>query len=99
MTFIDLFYLNDRLVKENRFTENQWTDIINEGFMHSNEWGFDKAVEDFYIHWLGFDYSDCENFITDIQSGDHNAMETFISDVYNYFSSIPIYKSNFLRKF
>ena len=87
MTFIDLFYLNDRLVKENRFTETQWTDIINEGFMHSNEWGFDNAVEYFYTRCLGFDYADCEDLITDIQNGDGDGFERFIDDVSYYFNN------------
>lgn len=87
MTFIDLFYLNDRLVKENRFTEEQWTDIINEGFTHSNEWDFDNAVEEFYTHWLGFDYADCEDLITDIQNGSSDGFERFIDDVSYYFNN------------
>lgn len=87
MTFIDLFYLNDRLVKENRFTEEQWTDIINEGFTHSNEWDFDNAVEEFYTHWLGFNYADCEDLITDIQHGDGDGFERFIDDVSYYFNN------------
>ena len=87
MTFIDLFYLNDRLTKENRFTEEQWTDIINEGFTHSNEWDFDNAVEEFYTHWLGFDYADCEDLITDIQNGDDDGFERFIDDVSYYFNN------------
>ena len=87
MTFIDLFYLNDRLAKEKRFTKEQWTDIINEGFTHSNEWGFDNAVEEFYTHWLGFDYADCENLITDIQNGDGDGFERFIDDVLYYFNN------------
>ena len=87
MTFIDLFYLNDRLAKEKRFTEEQWTDIINEGFTHSNEWSFDKAVEDFYIHWLGFDYADCEDLITDIQNGDGDGFVRFVADVSYYFNN------------
>ena len=87
MTFIDLFYLNDRLAKENRFTEEQWTDIINEGFTHSNEWDFDNAVEEFYTHWLGFDYADCEDLITDIQNGSSDGFERFIDDVSYYFNN------------
>ena len=87
MTFIDLFYLNDRLVKENRFTEEQWTDIINEGFTHSNEWDFDNGVEEFYTHWLGFDYADCEDLITDIQNGSSDGFERFIDDVSYYFNN------------
>ena len=87
MTFIDLFYLNDRLAKEKRFTEEQWTDIINEGFTHSNEWCFDNAVEEFYTHWLGFDYADCEDLITDIQNGDGDGFERFIDDVLYYFNN------------
>lgn len=85
MTFIDLFYLNERLAKENRFTKDQWTDIIDEGFSRSNEWHFDEDVEIFYTGWLGFDYEDCEDLITDIQNGAGSALERFVQDIIYYF--------------
>ena len=87
MTFIDLFYLNDRLIKENRFTETQWTDIINEGFTHGNEWDFDNAVEYFYTHCIGFEYVHCEDLVTDIQNGDADDLDPFIHDVSYYFNN------------
>ena len=87
MTFIDLFYLNDRLVKDNRFTETQWRDIINEGFTHGNEWGFANAAEYFYTRCLGFDYADCADLITDIQNGSSDGFERFIDDVSYYFNN------------
>jgi len=86
MTFIDLFYLNERLNKENRFTKEQWTDIVDEGFVRGNEWGFDNAVEDFYTYWLEFDYEDCEDLLTDIQNGSGEALERFVTDIVNYFN-------------
>lgn len=85
MTFIDLFYLNERLAKENRFTEEQWADIVDEGFTHGNEWHFDEAVENFYTGWLEFDYEDCEDLVTDIQNGDGDAFERFVQDIIYYF--------------
>jgi hypothetical protein len=85
MTFRDLFDLNERLAKENRFTEEQWADIVDEGFMHGNKWYFDEAVENFYTGWLDFDYEDCKDLITDIQNGDSDAFERFIQDIIYYF--------------
>lgn len=85
MTFIDLFWLNERLAKENRFTEEQWADIVDEGFTHSSEWHFDEAVENFYTGWLDFDYEDCEDLVTDIQNGDGDAFERFVQDIIYYF--------------
>lgn len=85
MTFIDLFYLNERLAKENRFTKEQWTNIVDEAYTRSEEWAFDLAVENFYMMWLGFDYEDCEDLITDIQNGNGDAFERFIDDIMNFY--------------
>lgn len=99
MNIEDIIELNDLFDDENKFSKDQLNIMINAAFANDKDWKFNDFVETFYLNWCSLDYSDCENFITDIQSGDHNAMETFISDIYNYFSSIPIYESNFLRKF
>ncbi len=87
MILRDLFDLNDRLTKENQFTKEQWIAIIDEAYAHGGEWSFDWSVENFYTGWLGFDYDDCEDLITDIQNGDSDGFERFIDDILNYFKN------------
>ena len=86
MTLRDLFDLNERLTKENQFTKEQWTAIVDEAYAHGREWSFDWSVENFYTGWLGFDYEDCEDLVTDIQNGNGDAFERFIDDIVNYFN-------------
>lgn len=86
MILRDLFDLNNSLSKENRFTKEQWTDIINKAYGRSGEWSFDWSVENFYTGWLDFDYEDCKDLITDIQNGDDGAFERFIDDIISYFN-------------
>ena len=87
MILRDLFDLNDRLTKENQFTKEQWIAIVDEAYAHSGEWSFDWSVENFYTGWLGFDYDDCEDIITDIQNGNGDAFDRFIDDIMNYFKN------------
>ena len=86
MILRDLFDLNNSLSKENRFTKEQWADIINKAYDRSGEWSFDWSVENFYTGWLDFDYEDCKDLITDIQNGDGGAFERFINDIISYFN-------------
>ena len=86
MTLRNLFELNDNLRKENQFTRNQWEEIIDEAFIHDGHWSFNESVENFYTGWLGFDYEDCEDLVTDIQNGNGDAFERFVDDIVNYFS-------------
>ena len=86
MILRDLFDLNNSLSKENRFTKEQWADIINKAYDRSGEWSFDWSVENFYTGWLDFDYEDCKDLITDIQNGDDSAFERFINDIISYFN-------------
>ena len=86
MTFIDLFYLNEQLAKENRFTKEQWINIVDEAYTRSEEWAFDLAVENFYMMWLEFDYEDCEDLITNIQNGDGDSFDRFLNDIVNFFN-------------
>ena len=87
MTLRDLFDLNDGLTKENQFSKEQWEEIVNEAFAHGGKWSFDWSVENFYTGWLGFDYDDCEDLITDIQNGDGDGFERFIDDIVYYFNN------------
>lgn len=87
MILRDLFDLNERLTKENQFTKEQWTAIVDEAYAHSGEWSFDWSVENFYTGWEGFDYDDCEDLITDIQNGNGDGFERFIDDILNYFKN------------
>lgn len=86
MTLRDLFELNERLTKDRQFSKWQWEEIIDEAYVHGGEWSFDSSVEIFYTGWLGFDYDDCEDIITDIQNGNCDAFERFINDIVNYFN-------------
>ena len=85
MTLRDLFELNERLTNDSRFTKKQWEDIVEVIYSKGNN-VFDWSVENFYTGWLGFDYEDCEDLITDIQNGDGDAFERFIDDIVNYFN-------------
>ena len=86
MTLRDLFELNERLTKDRQFSKWQWEEIVDEAYAHGGEWSFDWSVENFYTGWLGFDYDDCEDLITDIQNGNGDAFERFINDIVNYFN-------------
>ena len=87
MTLRNLFELNERLTKDRQFSKWQWEEIVNEAYAHGEEWSFDWSVENFYTGWLGFDYEDCEDLITDIQNGNGDAFERFINDIVNYFNN------------
>lgn len=87
MTLRDLFDLNDILTKENQFSKEQWEAIVNEAYVHGGEWSFDWSVENFYTGWLGFDYEDCEDLVTNIQNGNGDAFERFVNDIINYFNN------------
>ena len=87
MTLRNLFELNERLTKDRQFSKWQWEEIIDEAYTHGGEWSFDWSVENFYTGWLGFDYEDCEDLITDIQNGNGDAFERFINDIINYFNN------------
>jgi hypothetical protein len=86
MSLRDLFELNDQLTRDRKFSKWQWEEIINEAYTHGGHWSFDESVENFYTGWLGFDYDDCEDLITDIQNGNGEAFEKFINDIVNYFN-------------
>ena len=86
MTLRDLFELNERLTKDRQFSKEQWEEIVN--IMYSIKLNaFDWSVENFYTDWLGFDYEDCEDFVTDIQNGNGDAFDRFINDIVNYFNN------------
>lgn len=85
MRLEDIFELANELDDENKFTKEQWENIVN--IMFSTDTLFNGAVEHFYVDMLGFDYDDCENLVTDIQNGNGNAIERFVDDVLYYFNN------------
>ena len=86
MTLRNLFKLNERLTKDKQFSKEQWEEIVD--IMYSTKLtAFDWSVENFYTGWLGFDYEDCEDLITNIENGDGEAFERFINDIVNYFNN------------
>jgi len=85
MKLSELFVLNNHLSKSNRFTFDQWEEIIDNAFSYDKS--FDNAVESFYTDILGFDYNDAEDLITDIQNGDGDGFERFINDIVYYYEN------------
>ena len=85
MTLRDLFDLNDQLTDDNRFSKEQWEEIINIAFSFGNEWKFDESVENFYTGWLDVDFTEYANLISNIQMGNAESINRFIDDIVNYF--------------
>lgn len=85
MTLRDLFELNEQLTKDIQFSKWQWEEIVDAMYSKGNN-AFDWSVENFYTGWLGFDYENCKDLITDIQNGNVDAFERFVNDIVNYFN-------------
>lgn len=82
MNILDFIDLNDRFLPENKFTENQQKEIVNNSF--SMDKNLNAHVTLFYTEYLGFDMSDCIDLIMDIQNRDGDAFERFIDDILYY---------------
>jgi len=89
MNLVDLYYINNRLQKENQFTKDQWTEIIDIAFTYDKQFG--EHVSFFYEHWLDFEYKDFikdfEDLLTDIENGQGEAIERFVNDLIWYFEN------------
>ena len=63
MNILDFIDLNCRFLPENKFTENQWKEIVNNSF--SMDKNFNAHVTLFYTEYIG-DGDGFERFIDDI---------------------------------
>lgn len=84
MNILDFIDLNYKFLPENKFSENQWKEIVNNSF--SMDKNFNANVKLFYTEYLGFDLKDCEDLIADIEIGDGDAFERFLDDIINYYN-------------
>lgn len=81
-----------RLTEKNQFTKDQWTEIINSAYQLDRD--FNNAVKYFYTDLLGFDLTDCEDLLADIEIGDGDAFERFTDDIYHFFTEITKSEDN-----